>query len=152
MGIRRCDLLLAATQAPIPGVRREDMNVEVVDGKKLEVTVKQGKEKKTDDETIQIVRRGFWSVTLPRDAHTHEGRVEYKDGMLRVFFPRDTAGQVCTIQLLSIQVFASNSFCLLVVVAPKKHGSPADPKFFIHFNVAALQLCPQSCVCRTMAC
>jgi hypothetical protein len=39
---------------------------------------------------VYFTGRGFWSVTLPRDAHAHEGHVEYKDGMLRVHFPRDT--------------------------------------------------------------
>eukprot|EP00281_Chroomonas_sp_CCMP1168_P000850 CAMPEP_0206276858 /NCGR_PEP_ID=MMETSP0047_2-20121206/36530_1 /ASSEMBLY_ACC=CAM_ASM_000192 /TAXON_ID=195065 /ORGANISM="Chroomonas mesostigmatica_cf, Strain CCMP1168" /LENGTH=216 /DNA_ID=CAMNT_0053706403 /DNA_START=126 /DNA_END=777 /DNA_ORIENTATION=- len=65
--------------AATPGVKREDLKIEVVGGHKLEITI--------DHKEGTVVRKGFMSMSLPKDADTLKPRVEYVDGMLNVYFP-----------------------------------------------------------------
>jgi hypothetical protein len=88
--------------APTPGVKREDLKIEIVGGNKLEVTIdhkEQGspaagvdeqKEGEKDENRVSFVRKGFMSLTLPKDADTSQARVEYADGLLRVLLPSST--------------------------------------------------------------
>ena len=78
--------------AATPGVKREDLKIEVVGGNQLEVTIdhKEGpadkKEGDTPDPAGAFVRKGYMMLTLPKDADTTTPRVEYADGLLRVLF------------------------------------------------------------------
>ncbi len=95
-------------EAPTPGVKRDELKIEIVGDRRLELTIEQGA--KTDDSDTQqqqqpgnenthrgseheegasnFVRRIFGRVLLPEDAETSSARVEYADGLLRVVFAK----------------------------------------------------------------
>lgn len=81
-------------EAPTPGVRREEIKIDVVGGRRVELSIDQGTPMETDgkkdsQETgTRYARRAFMSVTLPQDADANAARLDYTDGLLRMHFPR----------------------------------------------------------------
>ena len=85
-------------EAPTPGVKRDELKLEVVGDRRLELIIdqgdnqqdtnKEGDEKKETAEGAPFVRKFFGSVVLPEDADTASPRVEYVDGVLRVRFAK----------------------------------------------------------------
>jgi HSP20 family molecular chaperone IbpA len=79
-------------EAPTPGVKKEDIKVEIVGRRRVEVTVEQAGEgnlgNEDGGETVKLAQRLFESVTLPAYADTSDGKVEYVDGMVRIRFAK----------------------------------------------------------------
>jgi HSP20 family molecular chaperone IbpA len=96
-------------EAPTPGVKRDELKIEIVGDRQLELTIEQGartddsstQQQKQDDENTSMgshegasnfVRRMFGSILLPEDADTSSAHVEYADGLLRVVFAKLSEG------------------------------------------------------------
>lgn len=81
-------------EAPTPGVKREEIKIDVVGGRRVELSIDQDMPmeldgKKAGEETgARYTRKAFMSVTLPQDADVHAARLEYNDGLLHIHFPR----------------------------------------------------------------
>ena len=78
--------------AEIPGVRKEDIHVDVEGNHvSLRAEVKQSKEEKKDEKVIYsecsygAVSRGF---DLPTDVDEEGAKAEYKDGVLNLTLPK----------------------------------------------------------------
>ncbi len=79
-------------EAPTPGAKKEEIKIEIVGRSRVELTVEQAS--KDDDaitdggESLKVAKRLFEFATLPTDANTRHGKVEYIDGMVRIRFPK----------------------------------------------------------------
>jgi HSP20 family protein len=83
--------------AEIPGVKKEDIKVDVDDNAvTLSAEVKQEKEEKKDEKTLYsertygLVTRSF---TLPAEVDPNAAKAEYKDGVLNLVLPKKAGGQ-----------------------------------------------------------
>jgi HSP20 family protein len=78
--------------AEIPGVKKEDIHVDVEgDHVTLRAEVKQEKEQKKDEKVIYSERRYGMvsrSFTLPVDVDAAAAKAEYKDGLLNLVLPK----------------------------------------------------------------
>ena len=76
--------------AELPGLKREDANVEVNDGV-LAIEGERKREHKQDHEGYHRWERSYgrfyWSIRLPKGAKTDQLRAEMKDGVLKVTVP-----------------------------------------------------------------
>jgi HSP20 family molecular chaperone IbpA len=101
-------------EACTPGVKRDELKIEIVGRRKLELTIEQGekqvgsnkegedKVKASEDGEARssgLVRRFFGSVVLPEDADTASPRLEYVDGVLRVRFAKLEGNKKLAIEL-----------------------------------------------------
>jgi HSP20 family molecular chaperone IbpA len=94
-------------EACTPGVKRDELKLEIVGRRKLELAIEQGvkpeqqpssqeggegmnnkDEKGAEEGEPKFIRRMFTSVLLPEDADTSSAHVEYVDGVLRVRFAK----------------------------------------------------------------
>ena len=85
-----------SVKADIPGVKKEDIQVEVEDDViSLRAEVKHEKEEKKDEKTVYsersygVVSRTF---TLPSAVDSKAARAEYKDGVLNLTLPKKSNG------------------------------------------------------------
>ena len=83
-------------KADIPGVKKEDIQVDIDDDQvSLRAEVKQEKEKKEGEKTVYsersygMVSRSF---TLPVDVDAKGAKAEYKDGVLNLTLPKKGNG------------------------------------------------------------
>ncbi len=76
--------------AELPGLKREDVKVEVNDGV-LAIKGERKREHKEDHEGYHRWERSYgrfyWSIRLPKGAKTDQLRAEMKDGVLKVTVP-----------------------------------------------------------------
>ena len=74
-------------EAELPGVKKEDVTLEVKDGV-LALTGERRYEKEVDDEQIHRIERVYGrfsrSFSLPRNVNTEQVEAQMDDGMLRV--------------------------------------------------------------------
>jgi HSP20 family protein len=84
-------------RADIPGVRKEDIHVDVdANAITVRAEVKQDKEEKKDEKVIYserscgMVSRSF---SLPAEVDATSARAEYKDGVLNLTLPKKAGGQ-----------------------------------------------------------
>ncbi len=77
--------------AEIPGVAREDVNLEV-DGNTLTIRGEKQQEKKEERENYHCIERSYGSfervLTLPRDANPDDIDASFKDGVLTINIKR----------------------------------------------------------------
>ena len=83
-------------QADIPGVKKEDIQVDVEgDTVSVRAEVRQGKEEKKDEKVVYsersygMVSRSF---SLPTEVDDKAARAEYKDGVLKLVLPKKANG------------------------------------------------------------
>jgi HSP20 family protein len=83
-------------KADIPGVKKEDIQVDVDDNQiSLRAEVKKEKEEKKDQKVVYsersygMVSRSF---TLPADVDAKGAKAEYKDGVLNLTLPKKSNG------------------------------------------------------------
>jgi HSP20 family protein len=83
-------------KADIPGVKKEDIQVEIDDDQvSLRAQVKQEKEEKKDEKVVYseraygMVSRSF---TLPANVDAKGAKAEYKDGVLNLTLPKKSNG------------------------------------------------------------
>jgi HSP20 family protein len=83
-------------KADIPGVKKEDILVEIDDDQvSLRAELKQEKEEKKDEKVVHsersygMVSRSF---TLPADVDANRAKAEYKDGVLSLTLPKKANG------------------------------------------------------------
>ena len=78
-------------QAELPGVKKEDINVELKDGM-LTISGERKHEKKEQGETFRRSERSFGkfvrSMAVPRELTEEQIKAAYKDGVLEVNFPK----------------------------------------------------------------
>ncbi|MGH8678438.1 MAG: Hsp20/alpha crystallin family protein [Burkholderiales bacterium] len=82
--------------AEIPGVKKEDIQIDVDDDKvSLRAEVKREKEEKKDEKVVYsersygMVSRSF---TLPSDVDARAAKADYKDGVLNLILPKKANG------------------------------------------------------------
>ncbi|MBS3080463.1 Hsp20/alpha crystallin family protein [Candidatus Pacearchaeota archaeon] len=77
----------------IPGVNKEEINVQLVDGNKLLIKAEKNQEvKKTNEESYGYIRKyvGFYrKCNLPQDADVENINAEYKNGVLKIVIPKN---------------------------------------------------------------
>ena len=83
-------------QADIPGVKKEDIQVDVEgDTVSVRAEVRQGKEEKKDEKVVYsersygMVSRSF---SLPTEVDDKAAKAEYKDGVLKLVLPKKANG------------------------------------------------------------
>ena len=83
-------------KAEIPGVKKEDIQVDIDDDRvSLRAEVKKEKEEKKDEKVVYseraygMVSRSF---TLPADVDAKGAKAEYKDGVLNLMLPKKSNG------------------------------------------------------------
>ena len=83
-------------KAEIPGVKKEDIQVDIDDDHvSLRAEVKREKEEKKDEKVVYseraygMVSRSF---TLPADVDAKGAKAEYKDGVLNLMLPKKSNG------------------------------------------------------------
>ena len=83
-------------KAEIPGVKKEDIQVDIDDDHvSLRAEVKKEKEEKKDEKVVYseraygMVSRSF---TLPADVDAKGAKAEYKDGVLNLILPKKSNG------------------------------------------------------------
>ena len=83
-------------KADIPGVKKEDIQIDIDEGRvSLRAEVKKEKEERKDEKVVYseraygMVSRSF---TLPTDVDAKAARAEYKDGVLNLTLPKRSNG------------------------------------------------------------
>ncbi|XP_047075008.1 17.6 kDa class I heat shock protein 3-like [Lolium rigidum] len=83
--------------AEIPGVRKEDVKVEVEDGNVLKISGQKTREEEHKDDAWNRVERSFGSFMrrfrLPENAKAEGIKCTMQDGVLRVVVPKDEDAQ-----------------------------------------------------------
>ena len=90
-------------KADIPGVKKEDIQVDIDDDQvSLRAQAKKEKEQKKDEKVVYseraygMVSRSF---TLPADVDAKAARAEYKDGVLTLTLPKKSNGSAKRVEV-----------------------------------------------------
>lgn len=71
----------------LPGVDKRDINLDVQDDR-MTVSVEQKSEKNDEDSHMVSSQSFFQSIALPSNADASKAKASYKNGILRVEFPK----------------------------------------------------------------